>query len=483
MTQTQVQPDKNIDLNEKTDKKTFVWFVATWCPHCKEEMPVYDAFYTANKEKVNMQIIVVDGKTFPGGYSIPQDISKPLTYEQATGEKCDYIPSYIIYDENKQIIDKKCGAKVTKEDLEAKLLPSNTTTSSGTLETNQETMKNTLQTEKFKDGDLAVIMTTTNGKLEIKLFPSEAPKTVLNFIGLAKKGYYDNLIFHRVIKDFMIQGGDPEGTGMWGKSIYGKEFEDEFSPNLKNIRGSLSMANAGANTNGSQFFINQKDNNFLDNKHSVFGQVVTGLDNVDKIASVKTDSNDKPEKDVKIIKMEVVQYQSGTFKPYDFSLEEELKKIEDAKKAQKEANKNRAVKAGDKIAVNYIGKTASDSKEFDNSYTKGQPIEFEVGAGLMIPWFDKGVVGMKIGDKKTLKISADEGYGQYDPKNIQEVKKSDLKQFEDAGYKLEVGTKLPTMYGEFTITEVGTDSVKIDLNHFLAGKDLVFEVEMVDFKN
>lgn len=447
-------------------------------------MPVYDEFYKANKDKVNMQIIVIDGKTFPGGYSIPQDISKPLTYEQATGEKCDYIPSYVIYDENKQIIDKKCGAKLTKEDLQTKLLPVTTSGSStGSLETNQETMKNTMQTEKFKDGDIGVIMTTSNGKLEIKLFPSEAPKTVLNFMGLAKKGYYNNLIFHRVIKDFMIQGGDPQGTGMGGESIYGKEFEDEFSPNLKNIRGSLSMANAGANTNGSQFFINQKDNNFLDNKHSVFGQVVTGLDNVDKIASVKTDSNDKPEKDVKIIKMEVVKYEGGSLKPYDFSLEEELKKIEDAKTAQKEANKNRVVKAGDKIAVNYIGKTAADGKEFDNSYKRGQPIEFEVAAGMMIKGFDNGVVGMKIGDKKTLKISADDGYGQYDPKNIQEVKKAELKQFEDAGYKLEVGTKLPTMYGEFTITEVGTDTVKIDLNHFLAGKDLIFEVEMVDFKN
>jgi len=172
--------------------------VATWCPHCKDEMPIYDEFYKANKDKVNMQIIVTDGKTFPGNYAIPQDLSNPITYEQATGEKCDYIPSYVIYDENKQVIDKKCGAKVTKQDLEEKLLPP-------TLETNQTDMANTYQTQSFQDGDIGVIMTTTNGKLEIKLFPNEAPKTVMNFLGLAKKGYYDNLIFHRVIKDFMIQ--------------------------------------------------------------------------------------------------------------------------------------------------------------------------------------------------------------------------------------------------------------------------------------
>lgn len=480
-----VQPDQNIDLNAKTDKKTFVWFVATWCPHCKDEMPIYDEFYKENKDKVNMQIIVIDGKDFPGNYSIPQDISKPLTYEQATGEKCDYIPSYVIYDENKKIIDKKCGAKVTKEELAQKLLstPETLSTSGTNLETNTTDMANNYQTEKFKDGDIGVIMTTTNGKLEIKLFPKDAPKTVLNFLGLAKKGYYDNLIFHRVIKDFMIQWGDPTGTGMWGESIYGKEFEDEFSPNVKNIRGSLSMANAGKNTNGSQFFINQKDNNFLDNKHSVFGQVITGLENVDKIASVKTDSNDKPEKEVKIIKMEIVQFASGSLKPYDFSMEEELKKIEEEKQAKKQENKNRVVKAGDKIAVNYIGKTAVDGKEFDNSYKRGTPIEFEVLSGNMIKGFDEWVVGMKIGEKKTLNIKAKDAYGEYDPTRIQETNKSDLKQFEDAGYKLEVGTKLPTGYGEFEIKEVGKDTVKIDLNHFLASKDLIFEVEMVEFRN
>lgn len=476
-----VESDPNVNLSETTDKRTYVWFVATWCPHCKDEMPVLEDFYKKYKAEVRMQMIVTDGKKFEWDYTIPQDTTNPITYEQATWEKCEYVPSYIIYDENKQILEKKCWGKLTFEELEQKLLIPKSTQD---LSTNSwETMTNTYQLAWFQEGDVWVIMTTTNGKIEIKLFPKDAPKTVNNFLALSKNGYYDGITFHRVIKDFMIQGWDPEWTGMWWKSIYGKEFEDEFSPNLKNIRGSLSMANAWANTNGSQFFINQKDNNFLDNKHSVFGQVVSWLDNVDKIASVKTDSNDKPSKEVKIIKMEVVKYQSGSLKPYDFSLEEELKKLEDEKKAKLEADKNRVVKAWDEIAVNYIGKTASDWKEFDNSYTRWAPLEFQVWTGMMIPWFDAWVVWMKIWEKKTLNIKAVDWYWKYDEKNIQEVPKTDLKDFEDAWYKLEVGTKLPTMYWEFEIKAVTDNTVKIDLNHFLAWKDLIFDVELVEFKN
>jgi len=465
--------DPNIDLNNISWKKTYLWFVATWCPYCKDEMPILEEFYKKYKWQVNMQMIIIDGKKFFWNYTIPQDTSNPITYEQATGEKCDYVPSYIIYDENKKILEKVCWWKLTFEELKQKLLNTN----------KEETMKNTYQMQWFKEGDVWVIMTTTNWKIEIKLFPKDAPKAVNNFLALSKKGYYDGVIFHRVIKDFMIQWGDPEWTGMWWKSIYGSEFEDEFSSNLSNIRGSLSMANAGANTNWSQFFINQKDNNFLDNKHTVFGQVVSWMDNVDKIASVKTDSNDKPKKDIKIIKMEVVKFEGWSLKPYDFSLEEELKKIEEAKKAKLELDKNRVVKVWDKIAVNYIWKTVSDNKEFDNSYKRWQPLEFEVWAWKMIPWFDVGVIWMKIWDKKTLNLKAKDAYGEYDKKNIQEVKKSDLKQFEDAWYKLEVWTKLPTVYWEFPIVEVWSDTVKIDLNHFLAWKDLIFEVEMVEFKN
>jgi len=110
-------------------------------------------------------------------------------------------------------------------------------------------------TTDVQAGEVLVEMNTTLGAIKIKLFPEFAPKTVENFLGHAKSGYYNGIIFHRVIQDFMIQGGDPTGTGMGGESIWGDSFEDEFSDKLFNLRGALSMANAGPNTNGSQFFL------------------------------------------------------------------------------------------------------------------------------------------------------------------------------------------------------------------------------------
>lgn len=172
-------------------------------------------------------------------------------------------------------------------------------------------------------GPVATI-TTNKGDVRIKLFADIAPKTVENFITHAKNGYYNNGIFHRVIKDFMIQGGDPLGTGMGGESIWNNSFEDEFSDQLFNLRGALSMANAGPNTNGSQFFIVQAANflsqmasalknvpadiaeayrkdggtPWLDGKHTVFGQVIEGLDIVDDIAKAKVDMYDRPRQDI-----------------------------------------------------------------------------------------------------------------------------------------------------------------------------------------
>ncbi|WP_147535323.1 peptidylprolyl isomerase [Bacillus marasmi] len=182
------------------------------------------------------------------------------------------------------------------------------------------------------EDEVLVEMETTMGMIKIKLFPKYAPKTVENFIKHSKDGYYDGVIFHRVINDFMIQGGDPTGTGRGGESIYGDKFEDEFSESLYNIRGALSMANAGADTNASQFFIVQnakldKDSEeyiesndypneirdayqkggtpWLDFKHTVFGQVIQGMDVVDKIANVKTGAQDKPVEEVSIKKITV----------------------------------------------------------------------------------------------------------------------------------------------------------------------------------
>lgn len=184
-------------------------------------------------------------------------------------------------------------------------------------------------------GDTVATMHTSMGDIKIKLFPDKTPKTAENFITHAKNGYYNCLKFHRVIKDFMIQGGDPLGNGTGGESIWGGKFEDEFDPDLHNLRGALSMANAGPGTNGSQFFIVQAnaapaamleqmkdlaDSGFptevreayaklggtpwLDFRHTVFGQVYEGMDVVDGIAAVNT-VNDVPTDDVIINSIDI----------------------------------------------------------------------------------------------------------------------------------------------------------------------------------
>ena len=150
-----------------------------------------------------------------------------------------------------------------------------------------------------------VALETTEGTIVIELYIGQMPVTAGNFVKLVNEGFYDRIIFHRVINGFMIQGGDPTGTGAGGP---GYKIEDEFSGSDldKNNRGTISMANAGPNTGGSQFFINLMDNNFLDGKHPVFGRVVEGMDVVDKIAQVKTNSEDRPVVEVKIISAKVV---------------------------------------------------------------------------------------------------------------------------------------------------------------------------------
>lgn len=213
------------------------------------------------------------------------------------------------------------------------------------------------QLEEPQKGEEIAVITTSLGEIKVKFCPIEAPKAVENFISLSKKGYYNGLTFHRVINDFMIQGGDPEGTGGGGESIWGKDFEDEFSPNMYHFRGALAMANSGADTNGSQFYIVQKpaisDGYFdyvkqvvdqygstgllynqstnkifrtnysdevkakyeeiggtpeLDYGYTIFGQAFEGLDVVDAIAKVEKNEKDKPLEDVIIEKIEIVNY-------------------------------------------------------------------------------------------------------------------------------------------------------------------------------
>ena len=186
---------------------------------------------------------------------------------------------------------------------------------------------------ELKKGDVIATIKTNFGSIRVKMLPEAAPKAVENFLTHARNGYYNGIIFHRVINDFMIQGGVPTGTGMGGESIWGDPFEDEFTPDARNFRGALSMANAGPGTNGSQFFIVQAGPEtidarmfpmlkrqgkefseeavakytemggtpWLDGAHTVFGQVVEGMDVVDKIAAVRVDRSSRPYDEVTII--------------------------------------------------------------------------------------------------------------------------------------------------------------------------------------
>ena len=231
-----------------------------------------------------------------------------------------------------------CGTKTTSSDNNS---TTNTTATGNAIYTSSETNDEVgFQLEAPKKGEEIAVLTIKNyGEIKIRLFPDSAPKAVENFKTHIKNGYYNGLIFHRVINDFMIQGGDPTGTGTGGESIWGSPFEDEFNSNLRNFRGALSMANSGSNTNGSQFFIvqaktvaadllaqmeqitdgrfDEKINNlykqnggtpWLDFKHTVFGQVFEGMDIVDKIAATDVDGNDKPTANVVIEKAEIVKY-------------------------------------------------------------------------------------------------------------------------------------------------------------------------------
>ncbi len=158
--------------------------------------------------------------------------------------------------------------------------------------------------KKLSSEGKTVLLRTNMGNIKIQLYP-DMPVTASNFEKLVAQGFYNGVTFHRVISGFMIQGGDPTGTGMGGP---GYDIKDEFTHKggNKNNRGTISMANSGPNTGGSQFFVNLVDNGFLDGKHPAFGKVIEGLDVVDKIAGVQTDSNDRPVQEVKILSAEVL---------------------------------------------------------------------------------------------------------------------------------------------------------------------------------
>ena len=313
--------------------------------------------------------------------------------------------------------------------------------------------------EGLQDG-LYANFETSKGNMIVKFEDEKSPVTVANFIGLAEgkidnkskgKGvpFYDGTIFHRVIENFMIQGGDPKGTGMGDP---GYKFEDEKNDLKHDVKGILSMANSGPNTNGSQFFITQVPTPWLDGRHTIFGKVVNGIDVIDTIAKVEKSAQDKPKTDVVLEKVSVFG-KGDTYKNYDASkiFEEGKSKIaennksyiakEEAEKKKKEeefkanqeklasdmaatmektasglyykitrTSSGKAPKAGDNVAVHYAGKLV-DGTEFDNSFKRGEPIEFPVGMGRVIKGWDEGIMMLKEGEAATFLIPAELGYG------------------------------------------------------------------------
>ncbi|WP_313384266.1 peptidylprolyl isomerase [Chishuiella sp.] len=309
--------------------------------------------------------------------------------------------------------------------------------------------------EEFKNLEegLYAKMTTNHGAMTIKLYEEEAPMTVANFVGLAEgkkenkakaKGvpFYDGIIFHRVIKDFMIQGGDPDGRGTGGP---GYDFEDEFDPSLKHDKkGVLSMANSGPATNGSQFFITVVPTPWLDNRHTVFGQVIEGLDVVDSIAAVEKTRDDKPVVPVVIEKVEIAR-KGDKYKNYDGAKAFDDAKANHAKKqaeleakekAEKDAEiarqKELEAKAevtpsglkyviieegkgekpvhGDAIKVHYSLRL-NDGEKLDSSYDRNQPLDVTVGVtGLIQGWMEALTMFNK-GTKVFLIIPSQLGYG------------------------------------------------------------------------
>lgn len=302
---------------------------------------------------------------------------------------------------------------------------------------------------------------TNKGDFITQLYYQEAPMTVANFVSLAEgnhpdvkdeyqdKKFYNGLMFHRVIDGFMIQGGDPQGTGQGGP---GYKFPDEINDSLiHDSKGVLSMANAGPNTNGSQFFITLAPQKRLNGSYSVFGQVIEGQKTVDSIGSVETNDADKPLEDVVIKKVNIIEKGSDA-KNFDAPkvFKEEVKKNKKRIAKEKAEAKARQKKQAEKIKkqinemagedfkktssglrykitqensdgekpqpgqivnVHYTGKL-KDGEVFDSSRKRGEPISFPIGKGKVIPGWDEGIQLLKTGEKARLIIPPSLGYGQ-----------------------------------------------------------------------
>ena len=271
---------------------------------------------------------------------------------------------------------------------------------------------------------LVAVMETSKGTIRLDLYPEKTPMTVANFVNLVERGFYNGIGFHRVIPDFMVQGGCPLGTGTGGP---GYQFDDEIHPDLKHdAPGKLSMANSGPATNGSQFFITHIETSWLDGKHTVFGNVVEGQDVVDQVAQgddmsieiirVGTDaeaynsveafrtfegSREKREEEEKKKQQETLDAVAKGYAETPSGLRYEILQKGEGKRATKGAN----------VSVHYKGQLL-DGTVFDSSYKRKQPIDFPVGVGQVIAGWDEGIQLLKVGDKARFVIPSNLAYGE-----------------------------------------------------------------------
>jgi cyclophilin family peptidyl-prolyl cis-trans isomerase/FKBP-type peptidyl-prolyl cis-trans isomerase 2 len=288
------------------------------------------------------------------------------------------------------------------------------------------------------------IIETEEGNLTLELFAADVPVTVNNFIFLAREGFYDGITFHRVIAGFMAQGGDPTGTGAGGP---GYTFPDEFSQHTHDA-GALSMANSGPDTNGSQFFITYAPQHGLDERHSVFGRLIKGMDVLENLTP--RDPRQSP----------------------DYTGDAIIRvTIEEAVKTQAEV--------GDTVRVHYTGRLGNGT-EFDSSLER-EPLQFTIGLGQMISGFEQAAIGMSPGEWRTVTIPADEAYGPYDEDLVTVVDRNELPPGQDpvVGQRFQ-GQTPDGLISIYTVIDVSESTVTLDGNHPLAGKDLTFDIQLVE---
>ena len=265
---------------------------------------------------------------------------------------------------------------------------------------------------------------TSKGQIVIELEFEKTPMTVANFVGLAEKGFYNGLKFHRVIEDFMVQGGCPDGTGRGGP---GYQFPDEFHPDLRHSGpGILSMANSGPGTNGSQFFITHKDTPWLDDNHTVFGQVVSGQDIVDAIEQEDVMESVKIVRDGEVAMSFNAEEVFAEKQEYYKKAETEKKEKQAAELAEligkgtttpsgltiitEKEGSGPKPQSGQTVSVHYAGYLTS-GKKFDSSFDRNEPIQFPIGTGRVIKGWDEGIMLLNVGTRAKLIIPPELAYG------------------------------------------------------------------------